>query len=258
VQEIKPGLLLMKLLLIDMKLEICANSYKSAINAQKAGAHRMELCTELSVGGLTPTYGLLKKVIDTISIPVYVLIRPRSGNFTYSNSEINIMKYNIQLCKDLGYTGIVSGVLNKDNTINIEHTKELIGLAKPLPLVFHRAFDWTPNATQALEQLIDLGVERILTSGLETSAIKGINLLEELKKVAKGRITIMPGGGINADNASIFKNAGFEEIHTSASTIKQVNDIPKIEMHNHKLFDETIEAYSDIDNIKSILNIINE
>jgi copper homeostasis protein len=241
-----------------MKLEICANSYKSAIHAQEAGAHRIELCTELSVGGLTPSYGLLKQVIDTVSIPVCVLIRPRSGNFTYSNSEIDVMKHNIQLCKDLGCASIVSGVLNKDNTINIEHTKELIELAKPLSFVFHRAFDWTPNATQALEQLIDLGVERILTSGQETSAVKGISLLKELKRIAKGRVTILPGGGINTDNVSIFKKSGFEEIHASASTIKQVNDVPKIEMHSHKFFDETIEAYSDIDNIKSILNIINE
>ncbi len=241
-----------------MILEICANSLKSVINAQEAGAHRIELCTELSVGGLTPSYGLLKQVINTIFIPVYVLIRPRNGNFIYSNSEINIMKHNIQLCKDLGCAGVVSGVLNKDNAINIELTKELIELANPLPFVFHRAFDWTPNAIHALEQLVDLGVERILTSGQETSAVKGIILLEKLKKTAKGRITILPGGGINADNVSIFKNAGFEEIHASASNIKQVDDVPKIGIHSHKFFHETIETYSDIDNIKSILNIINK
>jgi copper homeostasis protein len=129
-----------------MKLEICANSYQSALNAEKAGADRIELCSELSVGGITPSYGLLKVVSENITIPVFVLIRPRSGNFNYSDAEFDIIKNNIKLCKKLGLKGIVSGVLNDDNTIDIKRTQELIELSSPLSFTFHRAFDCVPNA----------------------------------------------------------------------------------------------------------------
>lgn len=240
-----------------MKLEICASSYQSAINAQQAGAHRIELCSELAVGGLTPSYGLIKQVVEKLSIPVFILVRPRSGNFTYSNSEFDIMKHNIQLCKDLGCAGIVSGVLNEDNTIDFKRTQELIKCSKPLPFTFHRAFDWTPNPTKALKELIDLGVQRILTSGQESSAEKGLELLQQLKEKANNKITILPGGGINSKNAHLFKNDGFLEIHASASTITQINKTPKVSMNSEKFFNETIEVCSDITKIKSILKSIN-
>jgi copper homeostasis protein len=233
-----------------MKLEICANSYQSALNAQKAGAHRIELCSELSVGGITPSYGLLKQVIDTLSIAVFVLIRPRSGNFTYSEEEFDIMKHDIQLCKNLGCAGIVSGVLNKDNTIDIERTQELIELLKPLEFTFHRAFDCVENPQEALEQLINLGVERVLTSGLEASAEKGLELLKQLKEHVNGRITILPGSGINLQNAKLFKDAGFLEIHLSASKVVKNNS-------KSSMFDE-IQKESNTDTINSILKIIND
>lgn len=241
-----------------MKLEICTNSYQSAINAEKAGAHRIELCSELALGGLTPTYGLLKQVIETINIPAMVLIRPRSGNFTYSDVEFEIMKENIKLCKNLGYAGIVSGVLNADNTIDIERTKKLIQLSKPLPFTFHRAFDWTPKPFEALQQLIDLDVERILTSGQANSARKGIELLKDLNKKANSRITIMPGGGINSDNILIFKITGFNEVHCSATSIKSVNDMPKVSMNSDRFFDETVEITSNIEKISAILKQMND
>jgi len=210
-----------------MLLEICASNYKSAINAQTAGAHRIELCTELAVGGLTPSYGLLKQVLKVLTIPVFVLIRPRSGNFTYSDTEFEIMKQDIQLCKELGCSGIVSGVLNKNNTIDVERTKQLIELSKPLPFTFHRAFDWTPNPLDALEQLIDLGAKRVLTSGQEPSAEKGIELLKQLNTKAKDRITILPGGGINIENSKMLKDIGFTELHASATSINSVNEPQK-------------------------------
>ena len=159
-----------------MLLEICANSFQSAINAQVAGAHRIELCSELAVGGITPSYGLIKKVIEKLSIPVYVLIRPRSGNFTYSEEEFNIMKADIILCKQLGCHGIVSGVLNTDNSIDSVRTKALIELSSPLPFTFHRAFDRAPDTFEALDQLIELGAGRILTSGQAPSAETGMDL----------------------------------------------------------------------------------
>ncbi len=241
-----------------MILEICTSSFKSAHNAQNAGAQRIELCAELAIGGITPSYGLIKQVVDTLSIAVNVLIRPRSGNFTYSDAEFDIMKQDIQLCKNLGCAGIVSGILNSDNTIDLDRTKELIELSKPLPFTFHRAFDWTPNAKTAISQLLTLGAHGILTSGQNTSAEKGLSLLMELQEFAGDKINILPGGGINSENAGLFKAVGFDEIHASASVIKKTNKTPKISMNSQKFFDETIETYSDVDKITSILNVINE
>lgn len=176
-----------------MKVEICANSYRSAINAEKSGAHRIELCAELAVGGITPSFGLIKKVITTLKIPVFVLIRPRSGNFTYSDDEFEIMKSDIAQCKALGCHGVVSGVLNKNNTIDVERTKVLVELAKPMAFTFHRAFDWVITPEDALEELASLGVNRVLTSGQETSALLGLDLLTQLNEQAKNRIIILPG-----------------------------------------------------------------
>tara|TARA_B110001454_G_scaffold151058_1_gene140392 strand:+ start:6588 stop:7289 length:702 start_codon:yes stop_codon:yes gene_type:complete len=230
-----------------MILEICANSYQSAMNAQKAGAHRIELCTELSVGGITPSFGLLKKVLAALTIPVHVLIRPRSGNFTYSDSEFKIMKEDIQQCKDLGCAGIVSGVLHANNTIDIERTKELIALSKPLSFTFHRAFDCVSNPKKALKELIALEIDRVLTSGLEEKAINGIALLKELKDIAKEQLIILPGSGINATNARTFKSNGFKEIHTSAS---------KIIANSNLDLNSTEQTISDVTTITEILNII--
>ncbi|MDD5149205.1 MAG: copper homeostasis protein CutC [Flavobacterium sp.] len=239
-----------------MLLEICASSYQSAINAQNAGAYRIELCSELAIGGITPSYGLLKNVLETLSIPVYVLIRPRSGNFTYSDEEFNSMKADIKLCKELGCHGIVSGILHTDNTLDIERTKELVELSKPLPFTFNRAFDWIENSFEALDELMNIGVGRILTSGKSDSAEEGIKLLEDLNKKANNRLLILPGGGINVGNAHLFKKNGFEEIHCSASTIKYVIESVKIPMNNEMFFDERIIVYSDYDKIKSILKSI--
>lgn len=229
-----------------MLLEICTNSYQSAKNAQEAGAHRIELCQELSVGGITPSYGLLKQVTDTLSITVFVLIRPRSGNFVYTEEEFDIMRQDIQLCKNLGCEGIASGVLNKNNTINIERTKALIELSRPLQFTFHRAFDCVKNPEEALEQLIDLGVDRILTSGLQPSAEKGLHTLKHLNEQANGRIIILAGSGITSENAKLFKESGLIEIHASASsTIKS----------DESLFSEPI-TYSNPEKIKAILDAI--
>jgi len=231
-----------------MILEICANSYKSDVNANIAGAHRIELCSEISVGGTTPSYGLLKKVMADIDIPVHVLIRPRSGNFTYSGKEFDIMKENIRLCKDLGCAGIVSGVLHEDNTIDIKRTSELIELSKPMSFTFHRAFDVVLHPREALHQLLNLGVNRLLTSGQQEKAESGIDLLIELQKLAKNKLTILPGSGINSENCIHFKNNDFTEIHSTASKI--------ISNRTHPYFGNTPQIVSDIDRIKSILDSI--
>ena len=166
---------------IPRACEICANSFQSAKNAEEAGAHRIELCSELAVGGITPSYGLIKQVVEELSIETYVLIRPRSGNFTYTDVEIEIMKNDIQTCKDLGCSGIVSGVLKEDNSLDVKRTKMLLEISKPLAFTFHRAFDCVLNPMETLDSLVDLGVDRILTSGQESSVDDGLELLNQLK-----------------------------------------------------------------------------
>ena len=148
-----------------MILEVCANSYESAINAENGSAHRIELCENLSVGGLTPNFELAKKVINELNIPVFILIRPRDGNFNYSNEEFEKIKKNIILFKDLGCKGIVSGILTKDKNIDVTRTRELIELSKPLEFTFHRAFDEVLKPIDGLRQLIELKANRLLTSG---------------------------------------------------------------------------------------------
>ncbi len=241
-----------------MIVEICANSFESAYNAQLAGAQRIELCSELAVGGVTPSFGLMSQVKSSLSIPVFVLIRPRSGDFVYSSAEFEIMKKDVELCKELGCSGVVSGVLNTDNSIDIIRTQELVNLAKPLPFVFHRAFDLVPNPVKALNQLLQLGVIRILTSGHESSAIKGLKLLNELKELAKEAITILPGGGITVENAKQFQEAGFKEIHCSLTEFHPFNVQPKIHFNSPKHFIESGKFISDTSKIKEILQLLNE
>tara|TARA_R110001592_G_scaffold101852_2_gene288002 strand:+ start:12040 stop:12768 length:729 start_codon:yes stop_codon:yes gene_type:complete len=238
-----------------MKLEICANSYQSAINAEKAGANRIELCAELAVGGITPSYGLLKKVVENLTIPIHVLVRPRSGDFTYSDDEFQILKEDILICKELGVLGIVSGVLHIDNSIDIERTKELVEIAKPMNFTFHRAFDWVLNPIDEIKNLEKIGVVRILTSGQETSAEKGLNNLIEFQK-ATSKITIMPGGGINKNNIKLFQENEFKEVHLSATSQTKTIEKPSISMNSNKHFDETQIATSDIEHIKTCLDII--
>lgn len=245
-----------KTVLLLMLLEICASNYQSAINAQLAGAHRIELCQELAVGGITPSYGLLKQVIEELSIPVFVLIRPRSGNFTYSDEEFEIMKKDIQICKDLGADGIVSGALLENNMLDINRTAQLVKLSKPLPFTFHRAFDWIPEPVEAIEQLISIGVDRVLTSGQQTSAEKGIDLLKKLQDQSTGRICILPGGGINSNTIKKFKKLGFKEVHASATKINKLDSFSEISMNSPKFLDDAIEYYSDTNIIRTLLTLI--
>jgi copper homeostasis protein len=237
-----------------MLIEICANSYHSAINAEKAGANRIELCSELAVGGITPSYGLLKKVTKELTIPIHVLIRPRSGDFTFSDDEFNIMKENILLCKELGVKGIVSGVLHLDSSIDMERTKELVAISKPMNFTFHRAFDWVQNPIEDIIKLDEIGIVRILTSGQENTAEKGLQNLIAFQKVAS-KITIMPGGGINKNNINLFQENGFTEVHLSASSQIKTIEKPTISMNSNKHFDETQISTSDVQKIKNCIEI---
>lgn len=200
-----------------MRLEICANSFQSAKNAQTAGAHRIELCQALNLGGLTPSYGLMKNVIETLAIETFVLIRPRCGHFYYSKQEFIQMIEDIKIAKDLGCHGIVSGVLLENGLIDIERTKQLIDLTHPLPFTFHRAFDCVPNPIQSIDELIKLKVDRVLTSGQAVNAELGLSMLKILLKKAEENIIVLPGCGITPTNVQLFKKEGFKELHASAS-----------------------------------------
>jgi len=236
-----------------MLVEVCANSLESALNAQKAGADRIELCSELAVGGITPSFGLLKSIKEQLSIPVHVLIRPRSGDFTFSREEFNIMQQNIKLCVDLGFNGIVSGVLNHDFTIDVQRTKELKKLSGNLKFTFHRAFDWVSDPFKALSQLEVLEMNSILTSGQQKSAIMGIDLLTDLHKKSSNCV-IMPGGGVNAKNVAQFKARDFKAVHLSGVKFRQtLNSKPLVSMNSSSfLVDEGVYV-SNRDGIKSVL-----
>jgi copper homeostasis protein len=203
----------------NYKLEICVDSVASAIAAEKGGADRIELCSALSEGGLTPSAGLISNVKNLLNIDVHVLIRPRRGDFYYSDLEIAIMKHDIVQAKQMGVKGIVLGVLQKDGHINTECMQELIALARPLNITFHRAFDLTPDPAKALDELLQLKVDRLLTSGQRQGAEQGLELITQLVKRAGDVLTIMPGGGINEGNVQKIKSlSGAREFHTSAKT----------------------------------------
>jgi len=240
-----------------MIIEICTNSFASAKAAQEAGADRVELCTELSVGGLTPSYGLIQKVRNELSIPIHVMIRPRSGNFTYSADEVDVMIQDILFCKEMACAGIVSGALTIEKEIDIDTTQQLIQAAEGMEFTFHRAFDWCQNPQATIEQLIGLGAMRVLSSGQSSKAIEGIDLLKNMKSWANNRIQIMPGSGINPQNVMAFKEQGFEMIHFSATQkIQTLNNVPKVSMHSASFFEEGIVATSQkeiIQEIKAIL-----
>jgi len=240
-----------------MLLEICANSLESSINAQQAGAHRIELCVELGVGGITPSFGMVEQVLAHVTIPVFVLIRPRSGHFCYTNSELTLMQSDIKTYKSMGCHGFVSGVLNRDHTINISAVKQLIIACDSLPFTFHRAFDWTPDPIKALDSLIYLGVNRLLTSGQAASAFEGLDSLITFKSHASTNLIIMPGAGIRIENILKFKAAGFSEIHTSATCVKQpLIPLPKVSMNNLKSISDNMSVVSNLETIKSLIKSI--
>ena len=194
-----------------MIIEVCAESYEYALKAEKAGADRIELCKDLHLDGLTPDYETAKRTIDSLNIPVFILIRPREGDFIYSDEEFELMKQDILKFKEMGCKGIVSGVLNDDKSIDIKRTKELVELSKPLEFTFHRAFDIVSKPLKEIENLIGIGVNRVLTSGQKKTANEGLELLKELKDLSKNRIKIIPGSGINKSNIVNF--VSFKEIH---------------------------------------------
>jgi copper homeostasis protein len=216
-----------------MILEIACFNLQSAIIAAQAGADRIELCSTYSVGGITPSKEIIKQAREKISIPIYVMIRPCAGNFIYTDEEFEKMKSEILFCKQNNIEGIVFGILNEDKTVDVNRCKELVELAKPMQATFHRAFDEIENSFEALEQIIDCGFTRILTSGKKKTAIEGAELISQLIQKANGRITILAGGGVRAENIVELKNkTGTTEFHSAAilgqSFTADENEIRKI------------------------------
>lgn len=202
-------------------VEVCAFSLESCLIAQKAGANRIELCGGMFEGGTTPSAGLIRLVTQSVKIPVYVMIRPRGGDFLYSDSEFELMKEDIRLAKELGANGIVIGILKPNGQVDTKRTKELVELSKPLGVTFHRAFDVAKEPLEALEDVILCGCERILTSGQKNTVIEGLDLIEKLVEKAQNRIEIMAGSGVNSQNASILWQKGVSALHLTGKGIIQ-------------------------------------
>lgn len=198
-------------------MEVCVDSVESAVNAERGGASRVELCSNLLEGGTTPSLGMLRVTKSSVRIPVFVMIRPRGGDFLYSETEFQVMKEDLQVMKENGADGIVFGILTPSGEIDVERSRVLVKLSRPLPVTFHRAFDMVCDSEQSLAALISLGVDRVLTSGLDSSALEGLPMLRKLVKKGRGKIKVVPGGGITERNVQrILEGCGAKEFHCSA------------------------------------------
>ncbi|WP_428653612.1 copper homeostasis protein CutC [Runella sp.] len=204
-----------------MQIEVCAFSIESCLNAQRAGAYRIELCGGVYEGGTTPSYGLIQRARSVLSIQLYVMIRPRGGDFCYDDEELNVMRLDIQAAKKSGADGVVLGLLKPDGKVDIERTKELVDLAKPMGVTFHRAIDVASDPFEALEAIIQTGAERILTSGQQNTAVEGKELLQQLVEKSGGRIEIMAGSGVNADNALLLAETGVNALHLTGKSVRR-------------------------------------
>ncbi len=197
-------------------IEIATSDFHTTKSAVEGGADRIELCANLAEGGTTPSYAHIKKCREAFDVLLYPIIRPRGGDFLYTKDEFAIIENDIRLCKELGCDGIVIGLLNMDGTIDITRTSELINLAYPMGVTFHRAFDRCLDPFEALEDLINIGCERILTSGQMPSVNEGIELIAELNKKAAERIVIMPGSGVRKENIKrLAEKTDCVEFHSS-------------------------------------------
>lgn len=231
-------------------IEIATSDFLTTKSAVEGGADRIELCANLAEGGTTPSYAHIKKCKEAFSIPIFPIIRPRGGDFLYNKDEFEMMKNDIKLCKDLGCEGIVIGLLNMDGTIDIIRTSELIELAYPLEVTFHRAFDRCKDPFVALEELIEIGCQRILTSGQQPSVSsskesmvdnKAVELITELNRLADDRIIMMPGSGVRKENIKILADkTGCVEFHSSLRS-KTKSPMQFI----HPAFANSEESYSN-------------
>lgn len=243
-------------------VEICVDSVESATVAEAAGAGRIELCSALSEGGVTPSAGLIESVRRNIGIKVHVLIRPRGGDFLYSDNDFSVMRRDIDIAGEHGADGIVTGILNRDGTVDIERTAVLTEYASPMNVTFHRAFDLCRDPKKALEDIISAGAELILTSGQARTAIEGAGLIKTLVKEAGNRISIMPGGGIDEYNIALLAGTtGAAEYHLSGRQQKESLMTFRrkgIYMGDPRLQSEYTIKSADHERIRSIIMILRD
>ena len=206
-----------------VSVEICVGDVASAEAAQAGGASRVELCGDLAAGGTTPSAGAIALACRRLAIPVHVLIRPRAGDFVYSGVELEVMRHDIEVAKTLGAAGIVMGVLTVDGTIDREQSASLAALARPLSLTFHKAFDEVSDHLEALETLVELGFDRVLTSGGQPTALEGVEMLAALVERARGRIAVMAGGRLDAESlARVIRQGKVDEVHLGSAVTETV------------------------------------
>ncbi|WP_419701786.1 copper homeostasis protein CutC [Mucilaginibacter sp. NFX135] len=245
-----------------VNLEVCANSVTSALAAQEGGAVRVELCENLKEGGTTPSHGQILMARSLLHIKLYVLIRPRGGDFLYSDLEYKIMMADIRYCIDAGCDGVVIGMLNPDGSIDTERCLEMARLARQwgLGVTFHRAFDMCADQDKALEEIIEMGCERILTSGGKSTAMEGATVINHLVQKAAGRISIMPGSGVSEANvADLVHFTGVTEVHSSA----RINVQSKMQYKNDHILmsNEPGDEYSidltSVDRVRKLVELAN-
>jgi copper homeostasis protein len=234
-------------------LEICCYNLASALMAQESGAYRVELCADPADGGTTPSFSLIKSARKKLNIALYPIIRARGGDFLFSDEEFEVMLHDVIACKKTGCDGVVIGVLQTDGTIDKKKCGRLVESAYPMGVTFHRAFDWTVNPFTALEDIIDIGCERILTSGQQPVAIEGASLIADLIRQANDRIVIMPGSGIRASNISdIVKASGAKEFHSSA----RINIKSEMQYSNTSMREEQFTVMADRSEVEGMLKVL--
>lgn len=238
---------------MSYKLEICVGSINSALIAQACGADRIELCDNLTEGGTTPSYGMIAQCKSQLKIPFFPIIRPRGGNFMFNNDEFQIMREDVLCCREMGCEGIVIGMLRKDSTVDMERCAELIALAGEMEITFHRAFDRCSSMERALEDIVDLGCHRLLTSGGKEYAPDGTEKLRSLVRQAGLRINIMPGSGITYQNLQkVAAETGAYEFHATAKKLMEYGVDPTNSQPYH-----TLEADGEhVQKLKEILKQI--
>lgn len=244
------------------QFEVCANSVSSCLSAQLAGAHRVELCAALPEGGTTPSFGEISLARELLHIKLHVLIRPRAGDFLYNDLELKSMIKDIEMCRRLGVDGVVIGCLDKSGNVDMHQTKTLIEASGTMSVTFHRAFDLCKDPFEALENIITLGCERILTSGQQPTAIEGVHLLQSLHTKAAGRIILLAGSGVNENNiAEIAGTTGIQEFHFSARTaVESKMEFRKsgVPMGGTVEIDEYSYPFTSADKVKKTIDALNK
>ena len=224
-------------------LEICVDSVESAVAAESGGAQRVELCSALIEGGLTPSLGLIRAVRSRINIGLHVMIRPRAGDFLYSEDDLAVMRDDIALAAQCGVDGVVLGSLTADGDVDVERTREMAKLARPMEVTFHRAIDMARNIESALEDVIRTGADRILTSGGEPSAMQGRHRIRELVRASDGRIQVMVGGGVRAENVQEIARAT-RALQFHAALRQPIPSPIKHQMRKVRLGDPGVDDYA--------------